>query len=202
MLSSGRVQDKDKIIDYYRILEKESARLQRLVEDLLDFRRMESNARPYRPESFPVEGLIEEISASFSEEHGLDAAALQTHVEGNAMVYLDRESLTRAIWNLLDNSVKYSKGKPRIALSSSVRGSNVQIEVKDQGVGIEMEDQSRIFNKFVRGDAAKITNAKGTGLGLAMVRKVLEDQGGSIHVQSTPGGGSTFTMVLELAGKI
>jgi signal transduction histidine kinase len=197
LLASGRIQEQDKIDDYYRILEKESARLQRMVEDLLDFRRMEGNAKPYRPENVAVETLLAEVSNTFREEYGLDAESLKSKVLGKAYVHIDRESLTRSIWNLLDNAVKYSEAKPQITLSSDIKGSSVLIKVKDCGVGIAKEDQARIFRKFVRGEAAKVTNANGTGLGLAIIRKAIEDQGGSIQVQSVPGQGSTFTIVLE-----
>jgi len=197
MLASGRIQEQEKIDDYYRILEKESARLQRMVEDLLDFRRMEGNAKPYRLEYVAVVDLLVEISDAFREEYGLDAKSLLLKTEGKAYVHIDRESLTRSIWNLLDNAVKYSEARPEITLSSVINGSDVLIEVKDRGVGIGKEDQARIFRKFVRGEAAKVTNAKGTGLGLAMVKKAIEDQGGSIQLQSAPGQGSAFTIAFK-----
>jgi len=196
LLDSGRIREPEKISNYYRILDRESARLQRMVEDLLDFRRMESNARPYYPEQFEVGGLLAKTIGSFREEYGLDDKALATEISGGLKVCIDRESLVRVIWNLLDNAVKYSEGEPRITLKAWQQGDKVLIAISDQGIGIKKEEQTRVFRKFVRGNAARLTRTKGTGLGLAMVRETLEDQGAGIDLQSSPGLGSTFTIVL------
>ncbi len=198
LLASGRIKEPEKISNYYRILDKESARLQRMVEDLLDFRRMESNARPYHLESIEVGSLLGEIIDAFREEYDLDEKTLVLDVTGNQYVRMDRESLARAIWNLLDNAVKYSKDEPRITVTAGPRGNRALIAIADCGIGISKEEQTSVFRKFVRGSAAKHTHVKGTGLGLAMVRKTLEDQGATIELQSSPGKGSTFTIILEL----
>lgn len=196
LLASGRIRDQEKVAAYYRILDKESARLQRMVEDLLDFQRLEANARIFRPERLDVAGLLSEICESFREEYQLKKPALELEAEGNLFVHIDRESLTRSVWNLLDNAVKYSEDEPRIRVVAKLEGEKVAISVSDCGIGISQEEQATIFNKFVRGHAAKISNARGTGLGLAMVRTSLEGQGGSIRLQSLPGKGSTFTILL------
>ena len=198
LLASGRVKDQEKISDYYRILDKESARLQRMVEDLLDFRRMESNAKPYRMESLEIVPLLEVLMAQFRQEYGLTENALELEATGNQAVLMDRESLVRAIWNLLDNAVKYSDGEPQITVTTRQNDEKLEIAVSDKGIGISQEEQSRVFRKFVRGSAAKVSQVKGTGLGLAMVRKILEDQGAKIELESQLGVGSTFTIQIEL----
>jgi len=109
---------------------------------------------------------------------------------------MDKESLTRAIWNLLDNAVKYSPDTVKIDIRAQLESGRVSIAVYDRGVGISPDEQSVIFNKFVRGSAARLTNAKGTGMGLAMVRKIIEDQGGKINVRNNPNGGSVFEIFL------
>ncbi len=200
LLASGRIHEPQKVGDYYRILDRESARLQRMVEDLLDFQRMESNVRPYQPETLRVGSLLEEITAAFREEYGLSEKALVLDATRARHVRMDRESLTRAIWNLLDNAVKYSEGEPAVTVTAGQQEDMILIAVTDRGAGISKEEQARVFRKFVRGSAAKLTRVKGTGLGLAMVRKTLEDQGATIDLQSAPGRGSTFTIVIEAEG--
>ncbi|MFT5139834.1 MAG: two-component system phosphate regulon sensor histidine kinase PhoR [Lysobacterales bacterium] len=201
LLASGRVREQEKIDDYYRILDKESARLQRMVEELLDFRLMEANAKPYRPEKLNMGDLLEEIIATFREEYRLEESALKLEVTGDQYVMMDRESLVRAVWNLLDNAAKYSDAQPQISVSNGSKNGTSVTVISDCGIGISKEDQSRVFRKFVRGDAAKVTNAKGTGMGLAMVRKILEDQGAMIGLESEPGLGSTFTIEIEMEGE-
>jgi two-component system phosphate regulon sensor histidine kinase PhoR len=201
LLASGRIRDQEKIDDYYRILDKESARLQRMVEELLDFRLMEANAKPYRPEKLNMGDLLEEIIATFREEYRLEESALELEVTGDQYVMMDRESLVRAVWNLLDNAVKYSNAQPQISVSNGSKNGTSVTVISDRGIGISKEDRSRVFKKFVRGDAAKVTNAKGTGMGLAMVRKILEDQGAMIGLESKPGLGSTFTIEIEMEGE-
>ncbi len=197
LLSSGRIRDQAKIDDYYRILDKESARLQRMVENLLDFRRMESDANPYRTEALEVAPLLEEVTTEFREEYGLNKSALKLEATGKQIIQMDRESLVRAIWNLLDNAVKYSEDNPQITVSTHQQGGKIAIAVADQGIGISQEEQSRVFRKFVRGSTAKVSQVKGTGLGLAMVRKIIEDQGAKITLESVPGIGSTFTIEID-----
>ncbi len=197
LLASGRVESKEKVGAYYRILEKESARLQRLVEGLLDFGRMEAGAHPYRPELLDCGVLLEDTVSTFKEEYDLTAAAISLEIKEALHVWMDRETLIRAIWNLLDNAVKYSPDTVKIEVTVQLDNDKVSISVSDHGVGIPSDEQSLIFSKFVRGSAASLTNAKGTGMGLAMVRKIIEDQGGSINARSNQGGGSVFTILLH-----
>lgn len=196
LLASGRVENKEKITAYYRILQKESARLQRLVEGLLDFGRMEAGAHRYQPKSLNCSALLEDVGTAFREEYDLTTAQLSLEIEGMLPVQIDRESLTRAIWNLLDNAVKYSPDTVKIEIRARLKNDKVSISVADQGVGITAHEQSEIFNKFVRGSAARVTHSKGTGMGLAMVRRIIEDQGGEINVRNKPDGGSVFTILL------
>jgi len=197
LLASGRVATREKAEAYYRILDKESARLQRLVEGLLDFGRMEAGAHPYYPETLDCSALLGDIVKAFREEYELTAKTLSLEIEGALYVRMDKESFTRAIWNLLDNAVKYSPVSVQIEVKASFENAKIHISVADHGVGFSPEEQSRIFAKFVRGTAAQVTNTKGTGLGLAMVRKIIANQGGEISAHSNPGGGAIFTITLE-----
>jgi signal transduction histidine kinase len=115
-------------------------------------------------------------------------------------VVADREALGRALWNLLDNAAKYSAPDTPIAVEAAAHAGALVIRVRDQGPGIPADEQASIFDKFVRGSQAKESGAKGTGLGLAMVRHIVRAHRGDIRVESAPGAGATFTIHMPMAG--
>jgi len=182
---------------FYEAQARGVERLRRLVESLLDFRRMEAGARPYRREPLDARSLAGRVTREFERE----AAALGFTIvlrEGaaDAVVTGDEEALSRALWNLLDNAVKYSGESRRIEVSCERDGSCVILAVRDEGLGIPKDEQTKIFDKFVRGEASRTRGIKGTGIGLAMVRHIVSAHGGSVRVRSEPGCGSTFSIGL------
>lgn len=114
------------------------------------------------------------------------------------MIRVDEEALRRAVRNLLDNAMKYSPNCRTIWVSGSLEGNKVCIAVQDMGMGIGADEQQAIFQKFVRGDAAKEAGIKGTGIGLAMVRQIIEAMHGEVRLKSEIGAGSTFTILLRM----
>ncbi len=200
LLLDGRVPEARRE-EYYRMQHRDSERLQHLVESLLDFGRMESGAREYRLEPAEVTTLVRAVADEFSAEVTAAGYTVEAALESDgAVVSADRDALGRAIWNLLDNAVKYSPSHKTVWLTTTVRGSTVEIAIRDRGVGVPIQDQRRIFDKFARGANAAATAAKGTGLGLAMVRHAVTAHGGGVRVESLPGEGSTFTITLPLVG--
>lgn len=178
----------------YAVLSRETARLRRLVEGLLDFKRMEAGSVGYSllplDAAEMVRTVAEEFQATTSGGLHLSMEPELPRIQG------DREALTRALWNLLDNAVKYSPAPARIRVEASGRDGWLAIQVCDEGFGIPAAEQAQIFDKFYRGGEAKSRGVKGTGLGLAMVRHIVEGHGGRIRLESAPGRGSTFTMLL------
>jgi two-component system phosphate regulon sensor histidine kinase PhoR len=171
-------------------------RLTRLVESLLDFGRMEAGARPYRLEPLDAGELAESVVRDFRQDvAGAGFTVDYTAPTGPAMVRADREALAQALWNLLDNAVKYS-GDSRNVHVEVEKANEVAIRVRDSGFGIGASEQKRIFRKFARGAAALDHGVKGTGIGLAMVKHIVDAHAGRITVDSEPGRGSTFTIVL------
>jgi signal transduction histidine kinase len=180
----------------YAAQERATRRLSRLVESLLDFGRMEAGARPYRLESLDASELVRTVVEEFRREGACSGFAIECAVpEGATPIDGDREALAQALWNLLDNAVKYS-GDSRTVRVEVEAGSPVSIRVRDQGLGIALAEQRRIFEKFARGSSAVAVGIKGTGIGLAMVRHIVDAHGGKVAVESRPGGGSTFTIEL------
>jgi two-component system phosphate regulon sensor histidine kinase PhoR len=113
-------------------------------------------------------------------------------------VYADPEALGQALWNLLDNAIKYSPGRPAVRVDVEQEGDFAAIRVHDEGLGIAQQEQKQIFRKFFRGSAADSTHLKGAGIGLAMVDYIVRAHRGRIRVESEPGKGSAFTILLKL----
>ncbi|MBI4421559.1 MAG: HAMP domain-containing histidine kinase, partial [Gemmatimonadetes bacterium] len=183
---------------YYQVLQREGERLHRLVEGLLDFGRMEAGALEFRPEPLDAESLVRAVVNEFRAEVSQRGYSVEVRTDGAVgTVRGDREALTRALWNLLDNAVKYSPEQHTIHVTVGQENGRVSISVQDQGVGIAPEEQGRIFEKFVRGSSADVATVKGTGIGLTMVRHIVKAHGGEIRLASRPGSGSTFTILLS-----
>jgi signal transduction histidine kinase len=199
ILSDGRIASEDRRQAYYQALARQTERLHRLVEGLLDFGRMESGTSPYRPQPLDGCAFVRAVVEEFEAEVSSRGYHVELAVNGtSATIAGDREALTNALWNLLDNAVKYSIECRTVWVSVEREARRLAICVRDRGLGIPAAEQKEIFRKFVRGMAAKSQNIKGTGIGLAMVQHVVTAHGGEIRVASEPGAGSTFTMLLPI----
>ena len=200
LLRDGRVPNERRRQEYYEGLCRASERLYRLVESLLDFGRMQAGARQYRFELLETESFFRGVVEDFAQEAGergyLVDIAQHPHLPP---VQADREALARALWNLLDNAVKYSPQNKTVWAKATCENGRVAISVSDKGLGIAPHEQKRIFKKFVRAASAEVAGAKGTGLGLTMVEHIVAAHGGQVHVDSEPGVGSTFTILLPIA---
>jgi signal transduction histidine kinase/predicted negative regulator of RcsB-dependent stress response len=195
--SSGRVASEDRRAQYYGIMERETARLHRLVEGLLDFGRMEAGAMEFSRERVNSADLVQSIVRDFEVELGERGHRVELRTDETAPAITgDPEALRRAIWNLLDNAVKYSPDAGAVRVSVGHEVGQVAITVSDDGCGISPDDQGAIFGKFVRGSGPDGRAVKGTGIGLAMVKHIVEAHGGDVQVQSAEGQGSTFTILL------
>jgi signal transduction histidine kinase len=141
--------------------------------------------------------LARAVVEEFRQE-GADAGHEMTVVatEPLPLVSGDREALTRALWNLLDNAVKYSPQGTAVRVEVVPDRAGAAIHVRDRGVGIDAAEQPLIGQKFYRGSAAVRAGVKGTGIGLAMVRHIVKAHGGRFRFESAPGGGSTFSIEL------
>jgi len=197
MLLFDRAPEEGRRHAYYEALVKESRRLQRLVETLLNFGKMEAGARQYRFEQVDAGALIEQVVAEFA------PAGRRIEVAGGrngASIEADPEALSVALRNLIENAIKYSPDRPAVWVEWSRQGERLAIRVRDEGIGIPAAERKLIFEKFARGSGAAAANVRGTGVGLAMVRHIVAAHGGEIQLESEPGKGSTFTVLLP-AGK-
>ena len=200
LLASGRVASEERRDHYYRVLMREGRRLHRLVEGLLDFGRMEAGALEYQLERVDGTALVGEVVREFQREIAERGYQIEVSLKGpGTVVQADQEALTRALWNLLDNAVKYSPQCQTVWLEVDQQGDHLQIRVRDRGLGISESEQKEIFKKFVRGPSSEKISVKGTGIGLAMVHQIVSAHGGKVRVESEPGQGSTFTILLPVA---
>jgi signal transduction histidine kinase len=201
LLAQNRIADEARRRQSYQFLDHETNRLHRLVEDLLDFGRMESGRKQYHLQPHDAFQMVRATVADFSEEAEAHGFRIETNLEPMpAAVQADEEAFRRAVRNLLENAVKYSPDCRTVWVDGVVNDRRVSISVRDQGMGIDPVEQREIFHKFVRGAAAKKAGIKGTGIGLSMVDQISRALGGEVRLQSKIGAGSTFTIVLPLAG--
>jgi signal transduction histidine kinase len=180
----------------YEAQGRATGRLTRLVESLLDFGRMEAGARRYQFERQDGTELVRRVVEDFQGEARAAGYEIQFDGNGPAPIETDAEALGRAVWNLLDNAVKYSPDRGAIEVDVSSRNGSVSIAVRDQGIGVPAHERAAIFGKFQRGAQARSRGIQGTGIGLAMVDQIVKAHHGRVEVESQPGKGSTFTIVL------
>ena len=200
LLATDRVPDEEARNRFYDVLEREAGRLQRLVEQLLDFRKLDEGAMEFDLRPIDAMPFVEGVAAEFRDEMGAQGCTLEVAGNGSKpIVRGDREALARAVWNLLENASRYSPDCRTVWLEvAELDGNRLAIAVRDRGVGIPQEERDSIFRKFVRGAAARRLGARGTGLGLAMVGEIVRAHGGEISLESEVGQGSTFTIILPL----
>ncbi len=176
-------------------------RLGDLVNDLLDISRIESGRVQLSLETVALEELLTEIRQSFVRRSRVESKPMTIEVEVEEdlpPVSADRDRLRQILMNLVDNSFNYSPPNGAIQLTAEARGDQVEIRVKDNGIGIGPEEQERIFERFFRGEQALNLSVGGTGLGLSIVRQLVEMHGGRLELRSTgiPDEGTTFTISL------
>ncbi|MDP3775176.1 MAG: HAMP domain-containing sensor histidine kinase [Gemmatimonadales bacterium] len=200
LLVSDRVRPEEQRRRYYGVMQREADRLQRLVEGLLDFGRMEAGALEFHRTSIAVPDWVRDLVQEFRQAVAEDGWSIELadHLPGPTRIRADAEAVGRALWNLLDNAVKYSPDHRTVWVEVRREGGQLVIAVRDRGIGISAAERATIFDKFVRGASAGQVGAKGTGIGLAMVRHIVDAHHGTVTVESEPGTGSTFTLRLPV----
>ncbi len=199
LLDMGRVKSEQERAEYLRTIVGESERLSRLVDGVLEFSRIDQGKRVYRLQPVALEEVLRSAARALDYSLAQGNFELRTEVDPAVPpVAADREALEQAVMNLLGNAMKYSGEDRRIDLSLSLEHNNAVIRVRDRGIGIPLEEQSRIFERFYRATDSDQRNIPGTGLGLALVDHIVKAHGGRVAVESLPGRGSTFSILLPI----
>ncbi len=198
-LELGRISGQEKKEEYYRIIRKESERLTALINNILDFSRIEAGRKEYDFRETDIAELVRNTLDAYRFQIEQQGFALEESIDANIpRVHVDREAIARALVNLVNNALKYSADEKFLGVRLYRANGSLKLEVVDRGIGITRREQSKIFEKFYRTGDPLVHNTKGSGLGLSLVRHITQAHGGEVEVESTPGKGSKFTVSLPL----
>ena len=193
-LMSGRVGSvTEKQLEYFKILKENSNRMEELVSDLLTVSRIEQGKLPLKKEKISMDDLVKESVREMEIFARASNVEIDSKSEKNLpQIITDYFQLKLVIVNLLDNAIRYIKGRGRVEIILEKKNKNLHFEVKDNGVGIPMDDKKYIFQKFFRSGNALRHQTEGSGLGLYIAKSIVEKLGGKIGFSSREGVGSTF----------
>jgi signal transduction histidine kinase len=200
ILELGLVDNEAKKTEYYRIIRHESLRLNNVIDNILDFAKIEAGRKTYKFAESDMAQVIENVLSSYRYQITNSGFDVQTNLKpGLPPVVIDRQAMAQAISNLVDNAIKYSRDVKQLSIKTETRGSDLSIEVADHGIGIPSAEQAKVFEKFYRVGNGLVHDVKGSGLGLSLVKHIIEAHKGTISVESDVGKGSRFTILLPLA---
>ena len=201
-LELGRITTQEKKEEYYRIIRKESERLTALINNILDFSRIEAGRKEYDFRETDIAELVQNTLDAYRYQIEQQGFAFEQSIDSSIpKVRVDREAIARALVNLVNNALKYSANEKFLGVRLYRANSVLKLEVIDRGIGITRREQSKIFEKFYRTGDPLVHTTKGSGLGLSLVRHITHAHGGQVEVESTPGKGSKFIVSLPLAAE-
>jgi signal transduction histidine kinase len=201
LMRSGRVESPEKMREYGERIEAEALRLGQLVENILDFSRIESGRKAYRFEEVDFAALVCRVVEGFAariRSRGFRVELRDAELPLPRMS-VDTQAIDQALCNILENAVKYSGEARDVVVRLARQDGEVVVAISDHGIGIPRDEQGRIFERFHRVGTGLVHEVRGAGLGLAIVRHVVLAHGGRVEVKSAPGEGSTFSIVLPIA---
>jgi two-component system phosphate regulon sensor histidine kinase PhoR len=200
MLTLGRTKSPEQAHEYAEIIWRESVRLGRLIDNVLDFAKIERNANVYELADGDLGEVVERaLELSQRRVQGAEMT-LETDVATDLPpVRLDANAYTLAVLNLIDNAIKYAPEGKRIAVDLARKDDRLVLSVRDFGPGIDPEEHAKIFDRFYRARAIRLKPIRGSGIGLALVRHIARAHGGDIAVESEVGKGSTFSMWIPIS---
>jgi signal transduction histidine kinase len=198
-LELGRLSAKEKYQEYFRIIREESERLTALINNILDFSRIDAGRKEYEFQETNLGELVHSTLDSYRFQIQQNGFGFEENISPDIPpVNVDREAIARSLLNLVNNALKYSKDQKHIAVKLYRVNGSVKLEVQDRGIGIAANEQEKIFEKFYRCGDPLVHDVKGSGLGLSLVRHIVRAHGGDVLVESAPDKGSKFTIALPL----
>ncbi len=201
-LELGRLSSEEKFQEYYQIIRKESERLTSLINNILDFSRIEAGKKEYSFSETNLADLVRQTLDSYRYQIEQQGFQYEERIAADIPpVRVDREAIARSLVNLVNNALKYSAKDKFLGVHLYRSNGDVKLEVVDHGIGITKQEMPRIFDKFYRAGDPLVHNTKGSGLGLSLVRHIVHAHGGRVSVDSAPGKGSKFTIALPLESR-
>jgi signal transduction histidine kinase len=204
LLGDGRMRAPEKQHTYLATIIGESQRLTRLVNNVLDFSRMDQGRKKYHPDNVPIGSVVENVLMAQRprlQEAGLECGA-DLPPEDDVRVHVDRDALEQVLLNLLDNAMKYAADGHWVGVRITKDANNAILTVKDHGPGVPPAHREKIFDVFHRVDDSITARQPGSGLGLSIARRLLRDQGGDLRFEPNLPVGSTFIATIPLAAPI
>jgi signal transduction histidine kinase len=196
VLQAGKIKDKAKREELLNLVASESGRLSRFVHNILDFGKIEQQVKTYDFRKIKIQPVIEEVVKLALYRLESEGVRLRTRlIKRPLFLRIDEDAVKQALTNLLDNAIKYSTEKRELMINLINRKREVEIQVQDRGIGIPAEAQEKIFEGFYRHPEARDYNPRGVGLGLKIVKHIMEAHQGEIRVESQPNKGSTFSLI-------
>jgi len=196
-LLEGGPEDKDHHLSFIKAIQDHSKRLTSIVEDLLTLSRLETS-HAIEKIAIHLTRFVENVTQHLSPLAKEKNISIQTQFI-TSHISADPHTLEQALLNLLDNAIKYNPAGTQIVISSKKENDHIKLSIQDTGIGISPEHLPRIFERFYRVDQSRSRELGGTGLGLAIVKHVALLHGGQVEVESTPGQGSTFSLLFPTA---
>lgn len=183
--------------EYLQLISKENARLSRLIDRFLTFSSLERGRQQLQFEPNELTDLIQKSAAVFRDHNGEADSCLKIQVDQSATLSCDTDAMVTAIVNLLENAWKYSDDEKQIDLRASLDGDHAVISVSDKGIGLNAREAGKVFDRFYQVDQNVSRTREGCGLGLSIVRAIVQAHDGSVDIKSKPNAGSTFTIRLS-----
>ena len=197
-LLEGKYEDHNTVEEYLRIISSENTRLNSLIDNFLTFSRMERSKQVFDKQRMDVNELISEAAAMFNKKEEKNVIFSVTKCPQSSLILVDKQAMLTVILNLLSNAWKYTEKETKeIALRAYLENGKACFAVKDNGIGLTIRQQKRVFDRFYRVDDSLARRAEGTGIGLTIVKFIVEAHGGIITVNSKPGIGTEFIVLLN-----
>ena len=201
MLQSNRVPTEERRQKYYDVIVEQSKRLSLMIGNVLDFAKMEDGRKQFKFELTDMGQFLHEAIAVIQQQVSHQEFEINVIIATTLpTIAIDRNAIAQAITNLLDNAIKYSKLIKIVNVASFLKDGYLYIIIQDFGVGIDKKEMSKIFDRFYRANNEFIRSKRGSGLGLTLVKQIIQAHHGAIEIDSEPGKGSTFTIKLPIRG--
>ena len=206
-LFTEKLQDKkhcgsDKADFFLKVIDGESDKLRRLIDNILDYARIEKGMKSYHQKPVNLSQVVEKAIESMRYQFMISNQSVEVlNMPDEIIINADEEAVERAVTNLLTNAIKYSSGESKTTIALKKINGSAGVEVRDNGRGISKEDLKNIFEPFKRVKSVEIRKIEGTGLGLAIVKHIMDAHNGRIEVESEIGKGSKFTLWFSLANE-